>query len=426
LVKIINIENLKIHYHHFDEQVFVKVVEFIILKSLREKILSQKVQNEILELTEGYLSISYFTKESYASLAELWFDVGNKQFEFKLFANALESIQEASRLIPEDSKYKRLSAEIEKIISDSARIKRKKTLFTIMAIVATIILIAVSIFSYKSYVETKTWESSNNPITIESLQNYSTLYPNGKFLKDAEIKAWEILKKSNSIESLQNYLILYPKGKFVNEAKESLEKYGVLDSDGNFYHTVTIGTQVWMVENLKTTKYRNGDSILNITDSIKFEESKVGTYKMYNNDKKIANTYGNLYNWNAVNDKRNIAPEGWHVPTCIEWYTLINYLGGDDIAAEKLMESGSIHWKKDYQQNVGTNETGFTALPAGGSGGKYGDVNLGEDALWWSSTEESSWGACFYFIDNDRKGISRSSYMDGRQMGLSVRCIKDK
>jgi uncharacterized protein (TIGR02145 family) len=245
-------------------------------------------------------------------------------------------------------------------------------------------------------------------------------------LKDAEIKAWEILKKSNSIESLQNYLILYPKGKFVNEAKESLEKYGVLDSDGNFYHTVTIGTQVWMVENLKTTKYRNGDSILNITDSIKFEESKVGTYKMYNNDKKIANTYGNLYNWNAVNDKRNIAPEGWHVPTCIEWYTLINYLGGDDIAAEKLMESGSIHWKKDYQQNVGTNETGFTALPAGGSGGKYGDVNLGEDALWWSSTEESSWGACFYFIDNDRKGISRSSYMDGRQMGLSVRCIKDK
>ena len=103
----------------------------------------------------------------------------------------------------------------------------------------------------------------------------------------------------------------------------------VTDIDGNVYHTVTIGTQTWMVENLKTTKYRNGNPINNITDNANWAAFSMGAYCWYNNDAATyKETYGALYNWYAVADGRNIAPLGWHIPSDSEFLTLRIFVGG--------------------------------------------------------------------------------------------------
>jgi len=118
-----------------------------------------------------------------------------------------------------------------------------------------------------------------------------------------------------------------------------------------------------MMENLKTTRYCNGDLIQCITDSTQWNQYlTTGAYCIYRNNASNANTYGNLYNWYAVNDNRYIAPSGWHVPTDAEWTTLTIFLGGDMVSG-KLKEAGTTHWASP--NTAATNETGFTALPGG-------------------------------------------------------------
>jgi uncharacterized protein (TIGR02145 family) len=139
----------------------------------------------------------------------------------------------------------------------------------------------------------------------------------------------------------------------------------VKDIDNNIYHTIIIGNQAWLVENLKSSKYRNGDVILNFTDTAKWawQNKTTGAYSNYNNDTTISKIYGKLYNWYAVNEARGFCPVGWHVPSDVEWKELIDFLGGETIAGNKLLESGTSHWRAP---NTGaTNTSGFTALPAG-------------------------------------------------------------
>jgi len=199
----------------------------------------------------------------------------------------------------------------------------------------------------------------------------------------------------------------------------------VTDIDGNVYHTVKIGTQVWLVENLKTTKYRNGDPIPTITDDDKWQNTKTGAYCNYNNDANNSAIYGRLYNWYAVNDYRNIAPIGWHVPTITEWITLITYLNGEDAAYTgpstaiiKLKEIGTTHWQSPNAE--ATNETGFTALP----GGKFYDrfIDFGTDGWWWSSTEDEPTRARHLTINKYEVDIMKPRL---KYEGLSVRCLKD-
>jgi len=142
--------------------------------------------------------------------------------------------------------------------------------------------------------------------------------------------------------------------------------YGTMtDQDGNVYKTVTIGTQTWMAENLRTTKYNDGTIIPNVIDGEEWTIQTTGVYCTYNNtfntDTIVA--YGHLYNWYTVNTGL-LAPEGWHVPTDAEWTTLTDYLGGEDIAGAKLKETGITHWNRPNELET-TNETGFTALPGG-------------------------------------------------------------
>lgn len=202
--------------------------------------------------------------------------------------------------------------------------------------------------------------------------------------------------------------------------------YGtVTDQEGNTYKTIVIGTQTWMAENLRTTKYRNGDSIPEIADSIAWNNLKTGAYCNYENRntvEKIA-TYGRLYNWYSVSDSRNIAPLGWHVPTNDEWTTLITYLGGENLAIQKLKEKGKTHWS-NYNE-VSDNSSGFTALPGGWRWSLY-FMSMGDIGYWWSSTEDESLISAWYRSLSIMPDETVTPYIWFKEAGFSVRCVKDQ
>ena len=194
----------------------------------------------------------------------------------------------------------------------------------------------------------------------------------------------------------------------------------VTDTNGNVYQTVKIGDQWWMAENLKVTHYRNGDPIPNVTDSVEWIGLTTGAYCNYDNGTDNVATYGRLYNWYAVDDSRNIAPEGWHVPTDADWQTLIDFLGGNDVAGGEMKDT-TAYWS---QPNEGaTNSSGFTALP-GGYRYIYGNfISIGDDALFWSSTENNSNDAWYRGLYYTIPGVVH--YYNPKHCGFSVRCVKD-
>lgn len=195
----------------------------------------------------------------------------------------------------------------------------------------------------------------------------------------------------------------------------------VTDIDGNVYNTVIIGEELWFKENLKTTRYLNGDPIPNITDGTQWRNLTTGAYCIWENTASYADIYGRLYNWYAVNDTRKLCPAGWHVPTREEMIQLSFLLEGEDEAGGELKETGTQHWK---DPNTGaTNSTGFTALP-GGYRGDYGYFSsLGQDAYIWSSTQHNESRAYFRTISTYDASFVGSNW--GKYSGMSVRCLKD-
>jgi len=205
----------------------------------------------------------------------------------------------------------------------------------------------------------------------------------------------------------------------------------VKDFDGNVYHTVTIGTQVWMVENLKNTKYRDGSPIPNVTDDTDWGNLTTGAYSNYNNNATIGNKYGKLYNWYAVNDSRNITPTGWHVPTDAEWTTLENYVSanlGTSGSMGKALTAKTDWTSSNYPGAIGNdltknNSSGFTALP-GGTRYSSGVFNLiGGSCPWWSSSEDGTDYALGRDVDYFLSVVGKT-YAD-KNCGLSVRCVRD-
>ena len=206
----------------------------------------------------------------------------------------------------------------------------------------------------------------------------------------------------------------------------------VSDIDGNTYQTVQIGDQCWMAENLKVTRYRNGDPIPHITDNSEWENITTGAYCNYNNDPGNVATYGRLYNWYAVDDSRSIAPAGWHVPSDEEWKQLEMYLGmsqsetdgtGDRGTDEggKMKEAGTSHW---YSPNTGaTNSSGFSALPGAY---RYYDGSfypMGYFAFFWTSTEYYSDRAWYRVLRYGNAKVNRGEAY--KRSGFSVRCVRD-
>ncbi len=195
----------------------------------------------------------------------------------------------------------------------------------------------------------------------------------------------------------------------------------ITDNDGNTYTSVTIGTQVWLVENLKTTRYNDGIAIPNVSDAAEWSNLTTAAFCWYNNNTSYKSPYGALYNWHTANSDK-LCPKGWHVPSAEEWNMLITNSGGSDIAGGKLKEAGTAHW---YSPNTGAiNESGFTALP-GSQRDEDGSFSyeIGYNGLWWTTTDYSAELAHGIWISNDFNEVFTS--MEDKRQGYSVRCIKD-
>ena len=205
----------------------------------------------------------------------------------------------------------------------------------------------------------------------------------------------------------------------------------MVDIDGNVYQTVKIGNQVWMKENLRVTHYRNGDEIPNVLNDSSWINLTTGAYCTYDNDDSNISIYGLLYNWHAVGDTRNIAPEGWHVPTDQEGKELEMYLGlsrneaddkswrGTDEGSKLKATSG---WNNDGN---GTNISGFSALPNGYRYGYTGAFsNIGSDGYCWSASQSGSLYAWFRNLSYSTSQVRRSS--SNRRSGSGVRCVRDQ
>jgi uncharacterized protein (TIGR02145 family) len=197
--------------------------------------------------------------------------------------------------------------------------------------------------------------------------------------------------------------------------------YGTMtDQDDNIYKTITIGTQTWMAENLRTTKYNDGSIIP--TGEISWQIIDSGTCCTYNNTTNLDTiaSIGRLYNWYAVNTQK-LAPDNWHVATYNDWTTLIEYLGGEFIAADKLKEIGTEHWL-ETNENV-TNASGFTALPSGST--YNGSVFFGSTHFCniWTATEMDSTFAFNIYMTYLGPGASRVGAT--KTHGFSVRCVKN-
>jgi uncharacterized protein (TIGR02145 family) len=258
-------------------------------------------------------------------------------------------------------------------------------------------------------------------ITVNGIEHY---YSKGFTFESNKQYNFAISVNKNSLSVVSNSVSEWtPDGNVYSTKEEAINK----DVDGNIYTTVKIGTQTWMKENLKTTKYRNGDPIgtttpatLDISD-ISAETAPKYQWASVGNESNIS-TYGRLYTWYAATDSRSICPTGWHLPTDSEWTTLTTFLGGSSVAGGKLKETGIAHW---LSPNTGAiNSSGFTALPSGfrSTNGEF--YNTGGYGRWWSSTETNTPNAWTRDMGFDTNVAATYLYYN-KASGCSVRCIRD-
>lgn len=225
------------------------------------------------------------------------------------------------------------------------------------------------------------------------------------------------------------FLVLILASSCKNEDLDEPENGTVKDFEGNVYHSITIGEQVWMVENLKTIRYQNGDFIHHEPGRY-WTKLREGAFCNYDNDADLGRKFGKLYNWYAVNDPRGIAPNGWHVPTHNEWVELINFLSIGVGVSGKAMAAQSEWTASTYLMAIGNdlsknNSSGFSALPGGcreptGNCEFYG---LGDQAYWWCSDECSNYNAMYFRMTYESPSVHGRD--DFSYSGFSVRCIKD-
>jgi uncharacterized protein (TIGR02145 family) len=247
--------------------------------------------------------------------------------------------------------------------------------------------------------------------------------------------------------------------------------------------SVKIGTQIWSQENVNVDRFRNGDPIYQaktVEEWQRASENNQPVWCYYDYDPKNGDKYGKLYNWYAVNDPRGLAPKGWHVPSIVEWKELIHFLGGKTVSDKKIKSedgwenysSGGkktikcpncLNWNAEYRRKVpchecrdnryvvihlpievhsgnGTNQSGFTGLPAGGYYALDGEFyGMGDHTTWWSSTGDGECADCrvltndeelFGEYDEDGYEYDEDDYTPRIKYweydnGFSVRCLKD-
>ena len=274
------------------------------------------------------------------------------------------------------------------------------------------------------------WGTSQNPTTANFKTTDGT--GTGVFTSDiADLSANTMYyvrayatNSTGTTYGTERMVILYP----------SVAGLTVTDADMNVYRTVKIGTQIWMAESLRTTKYNDGTAIPNIGANTAWSGLVTPGYCWYNNDAANKSTYSALYNWYAVNSGK-LCPTGWHVPTDAEWTELTDYLAGmgygyqgtgSNIAKSMAETSG---WNSSATAgNVGNdpssnNNSLFAALPGGNRIGDGAFNKMGSYSLFWSSTEQDAGSAFFRSLYYGSGKVDRAPVFKGN--GLSVRCIKD-
>jgi uncharacterized protein (TIGR02145 family) len=257
--------------------------------------------------------------------------------------------------------------------------------------------------------------SINDSITIDKSRNneYSSslsgLLPNTTYYLKAYATNSKGTAYGNEISFKTNPLTEYPKT--------------VTDSDGNLYHTVRVNNQVWLIENLRSTKYRNGDPIINITEEGDWSKTEKGAYCWYRNKPEEFSEYGILYNLYAITDSRSIAPKGCHVPSLSEYRVLIASLGGINVAGGKLKEPGFVHWESP--NNTDSNPSNFNALPGGYRNFNGGFNFVYQTGTWWSSSLYLPGKRSAYGINLGNKVTNVGLQCFLEPIGAYVRCLID-
>lgn len=198
----------------------------------------------------------------------------------------------------------------------------------------------------------------------------------------------------------------------------------ISDIDGNVYNIVNIGSQIWMKENLRVTKYRNGDIIGTTNPSTLDIRNEVNPkYQWaYDGNENNATTYGRLYTWGVIIDSRNICPSGWHASTDNDWTKLTTYLGGETTAGSKIKESDTLYWQSP--NNNANNSSGLTARGSGMrmNGGALSIFSgLRNSSYWWSPAGNNDYTE--RWIVNGFSQLQRASW--SKDLGFSVRCLKN-
>jgi uncharacterized protein (TIGR02145 family) len=208
----------------------------------------------------------------------------------------------------------------------------------------------------------------------------------------------------------------------VNVHNAAVSYSSMTDQDGKTYKTVIIDGNEWMAENLKTTKYRNGDAILTGLTSDEWWEPAGGAWCYYNNNSTYDCPYGKLYNWGVVEDTRKICPTGWHVPTVSEWNELFSSQGGESVAGNALTSTGDSYWFSGNES--ATNTAGFSAIPGGyrDGTGMLGSILMDFNANFWTSTEAPPFYVNAVVFDGSGDIDFRETHA---QDGVSIRCKRD-
>lgn len=268
------------------------------------------------------------------------------------------------------------------------------------------------------------YSGTESPTMDDEVFDISASFQNNEFLTDVRIE---------NLEPGQTYFARpfytdYERVWYGKEFSFTTDAYfteggGVTDIDNNTYRTIILGSQEWMAENLKVSRYNNGDEITHITEQIAWNSTwntETAAWSYYDNNNDYNDDFGKLYNWYAVDDNRGICPQGWRVPSNQDWEALIAHLGGVQAIAALLKDDSDDFWTPDD----GNNLSGFSARPGGVRGSTFN--GLGEFGVWHSSDRSGDFEPPVYYktlLANVNNFVTAQYY--SASAGMSCRCVKD-